>query len=284
MEIAVYFAIVMASVTQSASTKAFNKTGGPSALFNAIKTLSAFVLFLIISLPAFTFHLPTLLYGAAHGVLLAIANQAGYKALHSGPMALTSMVANFSLIIPFAYGVVFLREKPTVFAYIGLALLLTALVFLNLRRRGGEDKRPSLKWAIFTGITMLANGLCSVVTSAHQSVYPEQFEYGYTAWTTVMCLLIFSVLALAGGKLKKQYRTARGDLLASGAGIVNTLSSFFTVLLAAACSASVLYPMLAATTMLAALIVGRFVFREKLTPFQLTGFALGVGSVVLFNI
>lgn len=278
-----YTAVVLCSISQSTLNK-FNK-GGDAIRFNFFKGLAACLVFFAAYLISREgFHLPTLLYGAAHGVLLAIANQAGYKALHSGPMALTSMVANFSLIIPFTYGVVFLREKPSPLAYVGLALLLTALVFLNLRRRGGEDKRPSLKWAIFTGITMLANGLCSVVTSTHQSVYPEQFEYGYTAWTTVMCLLIFSVLALVGGKLKKEYRTARGDLLASGAGIVNTLSSFFTVLLAAACSASILYPMLAATTMLAALIVGRTVFREKLTGFQLAGFGLGVASVVLFNI
>lgn len=278
-----YAAVVLCSISQSTLNK-FNK-GGDAIRFNFFKGLAAcLVFFTVYLLSQEGFHLPTLLYGVAHGVLLAIANQAGYKALHSGPMALTSMIANFSLIIPFLFGIVRFGETPNVAAYFGLALLLAALVFLNLRRRKGEDKRPSLKWAIFTGITMLSNGFCSVVTSAHQRAFPEQFEYGYTAWTTVVCLAIFTLLALTGGKLKKEYRTVRGDLLASGAGIVNTLASFFTVFLAAQSPASILYPLLAATTMLAALLVGRFVFREKLTPFQLTGFALGVASVVLFNL
>ena len=278
-----YTAVVLCSISQSTMNK-INKRGD-AIRFNFFKALSAcLVFFTVYLLSREGLHLPTLLYGAAHGVLLAIANQAGYKALHSGPMALTSMVVNFSLVIPFLFGIVRFGETPSLFAYFGLALLLTALIFLNLRRRGGEDKRPSLKWAIFTSATLLANGFCSVVTSAHQRAYPEQFEYGYTAWTTVVCLVIFTVLALAGGKLKNTHRTKRGDLLASGAGIVNTLSSFFTVLLAATSPASILYPLLSATTMLAALIVGRLVFREKLTGFQLTGFVLGVASVVLFNL
>ena len=135
-----YTAVVLCSISQSTLNK-FNK-GGDAIRFNFFKGLAACLVFFAAYLISREgFHLPTLLYGAAHGVLLAIANQAGYKALHSGPMALTSMVANFSLIIPFTYGVVFLREKPSPLAYVGLALLLTALVFLNLRRRGGEDKR-----------------------------------------------------------------------------------------------------------------------------------------------
>ena len=96
--------------------------------------------------------------------------------------------------------------------------------------------------------------------------------------------MIFSVLALRGGKLKREYRRKRGDLLACGAGVMNTLSSFLTVFLAACSPASVLYPLLSATTMLGALLVGRIIFRERLDTFQLAGFAIGVFSVVLFNL
>ncbi len=277
-----YAAVVLCSISQSTLNK-FNK-GGDAIRFNFFKGLSGFVVFFAIYLfSGEGFHMPTLLLGALHGCLLAIANQAGYKALHSGPMALTSMLANFSLIIPFLFGVIRLGERPSILAYIGFGLLALALVCLNLRS-GANDKRPSLKWGIFVLITMLANGFCSVSMTWHQSLYPEQYELGFTAWTVAVCFGIFAVLALLGGKLKKEYHKPRCDLYAGGAGIVNTLASFLTVLLAAMSPATILYPLISATTMLAALVVGRFVFREKLSRYQLIGFAIGVCSVVLLNL
>ncbi len=277
-----YAAVVLCSISQSTLNK-FNK-GGDAVRFNFYKGLSAFLVFFAIFLFSREgFHMQTLLFGAAHGCLLAVANQCGYRALHSGPMALTSLLVNFSLIIPFFFGVIYLGERPSVLAYVGFALLGAALVFLNLRSgKGGQ--RPSLKWAVFVVLTMFANGFCSVTMTWHQSLYPEQYEYGFTAWTVLVCFAIFAVLALVGGKLKKEYHRPRCDLYAGTAGLVNTLASFLTVLLAAKSPATILYPLLSATTMLAALLVGRFVFHEKLTRNQLIGFALGVCSVVLLNL
>lgn len=278
-----YTAVVLCYMSQSTMSK-LNR-GGDAIRFNFFKGLAGCLVFFSVFLFSREgFHLPTMLYGAVQGVLFAVADQLGYKALQTGPMALTSMLVKFSLIIPFLFGIIRLGESPSVFAYIGLLLLLAALVFLNLRTSGDRDKRPSLKWALCTLATLLANGFCEIVTTMHQRAFPAQFEYGYIAWTTVFCLLIFSALALRCGKLRGEYHTKRGDLLACGAGIVNTLSSFFTVFLAACSPASVLYPLLSVTTMLGALLVGRFVFRERLSAFQLTGFTLGVFSVVLFNL
>lgn len=277
-----YAAVVLCSISQSTLNKC-NK-GGDAVRFNFFKGLSAFVVFFGIFLfSAEGFHAPTLLFGAAHGVLLAIANQCGYRALHSGPMALTSLLVNFSLIIPFFFGVLYLGERPSLFAYIGFVLLGAALVFLNLRP-GKGGKRPSLRWGIFVLLTMLANGFCSVTTSWHQRLYPEQYELGFTAWTVLVCFAIFAVLALAGGKLKHKYHKPRCDLYAGTAGLVNTMASFLIVLLAAKSPATILYPLLSATTMLAALFVGRLLFRERLNRNQLIGFAIGICSVVLLNL
>ena len=100
MSYLLYLGVVLFSVTQSATTKLFHKGGGSQLAFNAIKALSAFVLMLVVSLFRFNFHLPTLLFGMAYGVLLCVSMYAGYEALRRGPMALTSMLVSFSIIIP----------------------------------------------------------------------------------------------------------------------------------------------------------------------------------------
>jgi multidrug transporter EmrE-like cation transporter len=68
------------------------------------------------------------------------------------------------------------------------------------------------------------------------------------------------------------------------AGVLNGLSNFFTLWLAGLSFATLLFPLISASTMLAALLVGKFFFKEKLTKFQIIGFVLGVTSVILLNL
>ena len=282
---ALYIAVVLCATAQSSLNK-LNKNGD-AVRFNFFKSLAGFLVFFTAYLISREgFHLPTFLFALAEGVLLALANHAGYKALCLGPMALTSMLVKFSLIIPFAFGIFQWGERPTVFAYIGFVLLFCALACLNVRRPQGEREKKSLSlpWAICVTLTLVANGFSSVLASAHQRAYPKSFQLGYTAWSILVCLLIFLALALATGKLKKEHRSLRADALGSSAGVVNTLASFLTLWLAASNPATVLYPLIAVATMLLSLLVGRVLFREKLTAWQLLGFALGVCSVLLLNL
>ena len=55
MVIVVYLCIIFLSAIQSASTKLFNRQSSRSTVFNAIKSLTALVLFAVMSLPSFEF-------------------------------------------------------------------------------------------------------------------------------------------------------------------------------------------------------------------------------------
>ena len=104
MVIAIYALIVLFSVTQSATTKLFNRHSANSSVFNAIKATSSFALFALMAVSGFTFHLPTLTFGLLYGICLCLSMYAGYKALCLEPMALTSMLVSFSVLIPLLRG------------------------------------------------------------------------------------------------------------------------------------------------------------------------------------
>jgi hypothetical protein len=104
MVIAIYLCVILSSVTQSAGAKLFNRHSSDAMLFNAVKALSALLLFALMAAFGFTLHLPTVLYGALYGVSLSLSMFAGYKALCLGPMALTSMLVSFSVINPIGLG------------------------------------------------------------------------------------------------------------------------------------------------------------------------------------
>jgi drug/metabolite transporter (DMT)-like permease len=112
MIIILYITNVICSVGQSALGKQYAKRGGESLRFNINKITIGALLFLTIGLlNGFSLHIQTILFGAGYGILLCISMHAGFKALSTGPMALTSIIASFSLIIPFLCGIIIWNER-----------------------------------------------------------------------------------------------------------------------------------------------------------------------------
>ena len=131
MVIAGYILIILASVTQSATTKLFNQNCSNSAVFNAMKSCTALILFALIAAFGFAFHLPTVLFGVLYGAGLCISMYAGYQALCRGPMALTSMLVSFSVVIPLIWGITVGNEALKSLQYPALILLFLAIILTN---------------------------------------------------------------------------------------------------------------------------------------------------------
>ena len=136
------FNVVCAS-GQVACGKQYGKNGGSSVAFNLNKAIIGTVLFLVVGVAdGFSFHLSTLLFGAGYGISLCISMHTGFKALACGPMALTSVIASFSLILSFFAGVFFWNEPITVFGISGIFLLLASIILINTKKESGF----SVKW------------------------------------------------------------------------------------------------------------------------------------------
>lgn len=288
MEILIYIAIVLSSVTQSASTKAFNKTGGSSLVFNSLKTLSATLLFLIISLPGFVFHTPTLLYGMGYGLALCLSMYAGFRALCLGPMALTSMLVSFSLLVPLGWGIVVRDEPMGLLKWLGLGLLMAALLMVNLhnlKRKPAGEKSASGQglWFFFVALTFACNGVCSVLQKEHQTAYPSLYNREFTLFAMLLCALVFTTVTLIRVPVST-YKSVPRKGFGILSGVTNSLSSFLTLMLAGMENASVLLPIVSAGTILAAMLCGRAVFKEKLRANQYAALILGVTAIVLMKL
>ncbi len=288
MEIIIYLCIVLASVTQSASTKGYNRGGGASLVFNALKTLSAFLLFLVISIPQFTFHTPTVWYGLLYGLSLCLSMYAGYRALGLGPMALTSMLVSFSLLMPLLWGIFVRREPFGALKGAGLALLLLSLLLVNahsLRPAPKTERSASGQglWLLFVAVTFLCNGVCSILQKEHQTAYPSLYNREFMLMAMLLCAAVYVTAALIRvprGAWKTTPRKGMGIL----SGVTNALANFLTLVLAGMENASVLFPIVSAGTILSALVCGRLVFKERLKPNQYAALALGVLAIVLMKL
>jgi len=288
MALAIYFCIIAASVTQSAAAKLYNgKNTDPDVFcFNALKAASAVVLFAFAALlGGFQLHIPTVLYGMFYGLSLCLSMHAGYRALCLGPMALTSMLVSFSLIIPLAWGVLFGDERVGVLQWVAFGCLLVSMVVVNadkLKANGRQENGHAL-WLVFVTLTFLPYCVCSILQKEHQRAFPGQFGSEFVLLAMLICGAIYMIAAIARTP-KGAFGKIRGKRYAVLSGTTNALANFLTLSLAGFENASILFPVISAGTILGSLLCGRLVFGEKLKTNHYIAILFGTASVVLLKL
>ena len=285
MVIVVYLLIILASVTQSATTKLFNRNCSNSAVFNTIKSCTALVLFALIASFDFSFHLPTVLFGFSYGTCLCISMYAGYKALCCGPMALTSMLVSFSIVIPLIWGITVGNETLKSLQYPALILLFLAIILTNADKIKAKKTTQTnyCLWLLFVGITFACNGICSILQKQHQTLYPEAYSREFMLFAMLLCSVVFSISAFR--KISpKELREIKGKRYGVLSGLANGTANFLTLVLAGMENASVLFPIISAGTILASLVCGRLLFKEKLKANHYAALAAGIVAAVLLKL
>ncbi len=285
MQFLIYFLIVACAGTQSAMTKLYGKKGESPAVFNALKATSALVLFALMAIINFRFHLPTVLFGLGYGACLCLSMHAGYKALCLGPMALTSMLASFSIVIPLLFGIAVWNEKINLMKGIALVLLVFAILMTNADKlkKGAKFEGHYALWLIFIALTFLCNGFCSVIQKQYQILYPESYSREFMFFAMLLCSVVFMAIALIKARPREIFKS-QGKHYGVISGLANGLASFFTLVLAGLENATVLFPIISAGTIMAALFCGRFVFKEKLKAHHYLALASGILAVILLKL
>ena len=281
----IYILIVLASAMQSASAKEFNKNCSHSSVFNAIKSCSALILFALIAAFGFQFHLPTLLFGCLYGACLCVSMFAGYQALSRGPMALTSMLGSFSVIIPLIWGVTVGGETLKQLQYAAFFLLFLAMILTNadkIKAKKQAETNYGL-WLLFIFVTFVCNGACSILQKQHQTLYPEAYSKEFMFFAMLLCSVIFSFFALRKVSLK-EWKGLKGKRYGVLSGLANGTANFLTLVLAGLENASVLFPMISAGTILASLLCGRLIFKEKLKANHYFALAAGIAATILLKL
>jgi drug/metabolite transporter (DMT)-like permease len=269
---------VLCSAGQSALGKQYARRGGESLPFNINKAVIGTILFLVLGLMSgFSWHLETMLFGLFYGISLCISMHTGFKALSIGPMALTSIIASFSLIIPFLFGIILWNESLTLLKFFGVILLLLSIFLINIKKENGF----SAKWLFYALVTLLSNGFCSVIQKMHQIKFPTLYRTEFMFWALLCVSIILTITynTKRKGKVKFEF-----SLLGIASGIANCCANFIVLFLSATENASVLFPIIAVANIITVWVIGILFFKERLKVLQAIGLVMGVVSVVLLKI
>lgn len=277
--------VVITLSTQHVSKKIYGKKllGAGAITFGAMTALVTAIFFAFQLTPPISFDVEILPYAVVFGLGHGSAVLCSVLAIACGSLALTSLVTSYSLIIPTLYGMFFLHEKISGFLIVGLILLMASLFMINFKSNVSGEK-ITLKWLIFAGIAFFGNGICSTA----QKVQQVDFEGKYKAEFMIIALLVIivSLFILSLFKERKEIVPAikKGFLPIIICGVANGLTNLLVMILSTRTSASVMFPLVSAGSIILTYFISRFWYKENLSKMQSLGFVLGVASVVFLNL
>ena len=273
-----YFLNVVCSAGQSTISKYYASKGVSSTVFSINKLVTGFLVFLAVGLwSGIRFHSPTVLLGIAYGVTVYVSNFSGFTALSLGPMAPTSIIAAFSMVIPFIVGVTVWGEELSVYGALGILLLVSSIVLINFQK---SEERISPKWMFFTLLTFFSNGVASLIQKQHQINYPGCFRTEFMLCGILCALALFTVSVLAK---KQEEAKVQFCLPGNAAGFIEAIASYIVLYLAATQNASVLFPVVSVAKIISVWCIGRIAFKEKMKAVQALGLAAGILAILLLN-
>lgn len=274
--------VPVVSCCQSVAQKQYNlKTEKPNIiLFSAFTSIIALCFFLITSRLQLNFDARLIPYSLGFAVSYAAAWVGTVFAVRYGLMAISSLIISCSLIFPTVYGVIN-GEQLTAKIVIGVALLMAALVLVNLRFERRD--KFSMKWLMWVLIALVGNGICSIMQNMQKrnlgDSYAHEFMIIALAAASIMLLALSGIFRpgfIASAKICVPYSAANG--------VANALVNLMQITLIGNIPNTILYPTNAALGMVFTFLLAFLRYKERFSRAQYLGYILGMASIILLNI
>lgn len=257
-----------------------------TALYNFLICSASFLGWVTLFLTDISFDARVIPYGLGFGISYALCMIGLINALRTGPISLTTLFLNLSLIATVIWGFFFWGTEPTVLVAIGLVLVIIALWLCLYTGRSNDGGKFSLKWLFYVALAFIGNSGCAIIQKTQQIHFD-----GKHGKLLMMCGLFFAslfclVLYLRSDKSDSKAILKKGLVAFPVAdGLLNTLHNLIIIILATSdLSPSIIYPAIAIGGLSITCIFSLIVFKEKLKWWQWTGIAVGALAVVLLSI
>ena len=222
---------------------------------------------------------PTLLFGVICGILFVFTLVMMQRSIEKNGAILSSAFSKLGLIIPLIMSIAFFGEKPKTLQYIGIAVVLLAVLIINGKQEKGRKIYPFLLLLVLLG-GGFADGMAKIFDRfgdrTQDKLYILIVFFAAGVITLVLLLTEYKKTGKAG-QLK--------DYLAGIAvGIPNYFSASLLLKSLSTIPAFIVYPVFSVGTILFITLVSILVFKEKPTKLQWAGLALIAAALVLLNL
>ncbi len=255
-----------------------------------------------------------LLYGLS-SIICTCASLIGLSATSVAVITLYTLLGG--VILPFFYGVFALLERPSVFRWIGVLLLIAATVVpyavnaisgkkavgnaqgnsaVEKSIGGNTDKLQKVKAAVCCGVVFLTNGLISIATNAATRIADAVGSNDFLLQGTiirVVCSAVILGFLVIRRENKNPLPKDPGTLSPIGLkgfsilfiisffyALLNGAGNIFSLNCAKTMDASLQFPIISAACIVFSALIGLVVFKEKPGKGDLVGILLAVAGIV----
>ncbi len=284
------YSLTMKSVNLRCTSKA------ETLLCNAAVTLVAFIcsgvsFFLQQGMP-----LPAsgIMWAGAFGVIFSLTVFTNLLALDHGPLSLTTLIVNFSLILTLLYSFLFLEERITLVRIIGIVILVSCMfLYANPKVREGEKggKHSVFKWLTCALFAFLGNGLLCIVQKQYAVNTDNAYAEAFLCWGYFFATFTSAVLfAFTSLRQRKESRVRPEKLLTPALmwnllllGGFNFLMNLMVVILATRMESVIVYPVIQVGGPILVTLGSRIIFKERITAIKALAILLGCTAILLLN-
>ncbi len=203
------------------------------------------------------------------------------KAMSLGNSSATMLIYSCGFLIPIVFGAIAYKEEITLLQYIGVGLILPAL-FLIINPKGSGF---SLKWVIFSFLSMNGSGITAVLQKIHQkSEYRDEFLSLINLEFTFACVILLLIIMLTFKKVEKSKPKPKEVATSATNGIFIGVLNILNLRLAGKLPAVIVFPIYNIGSLVLSGIILSVLYKEKLTKKKLLGLILGILGILLIGI
>lgn len=233
-----------------------------------------------------------LIISLAYGTFIVLGQTLNLMAVKNGDVSVCTMIYSSGFIFPTLFSVLILKEDAGAMKFIGLALMVVAIVLINLRISKKEKK--SYFYLLFAIPSMLCSGVLGIL----QKIFFKNFDQGQNEFLFLSFLfvivisgacILFEIYKNKSAKTQKnqenqakdaegvkKYLTAIGSYAVCAA-IVYKLTMYLSGVL----DGMIFFPVFNGGTLIVTSMISMLFLKEKSTLFKVLGIAIGVLAIVL---
>ena len=266
--------------------KFFQKANGvslkTSLAFNSL--LGLFTVFIMLAANGFKLEVSvfSVILAGLLSLFVMLYNIIGFRLLKIGSMSLYTLYLMIGgMIVPYIFGLIFLKEPFTAARFIAIILVTLGVGFSN--SKGTENKTKFLVFLLYIAVFML-NGCTSVVSKIHQiSIsYETVGAIDFVVLTNIFRFAIAGIMFLFVKKEEGAQIQRKSVGLIVLSAIFCSIAFLFQLISAAKLPATVLFPFLTGGTIIFSAFYGRLFFKEKFTKNSIIGIILCFIGTLLF--
>lgn len=259
---------------------------GGVATYNLILLSSVLLFWLVMFLTDLNVNAKVLPYSLIFGVAYVTCNIVLIQALKTGPVVLTSLILQLSIIGATIWGF-FFWDNTEFTLLVGLGLVLVAitltLCLYNGKKEG--DNKITLKWVIYVFIAFVGNATCTISQKTMIMNCGDSSSNFMMLIAMAVGLIGSLVYFLVVQKSDAKVIVKQTGYMPVVSGLCNGGVNLFVILLATTTlSPSLIYPVISVGGLMITTLFSFFVFKERLRWWQWVGVAVGAVAVTILSI